>query len=236
VIIGETHPQTAAIFEGKAKENHAGLLFADQILKSGYSLYSPDQKQVFTIRDGEGILFENLRLDLMGKYQSKNICTLLCSILELQKMGWRISETNIRNGLENVTGLTGLTGRWQTIGANPRIICDTAHNEAGIREVVLQLKQIPFKKLHFVIGMVNDKDISGVLAVLPKEAVYYFTKASVPRALSEHQLMRMAAFFGLNGAAYEDVASALLDAKMYADKDDLIFIGGSTFVVAEVLP
>jgi dihydrofolate synthase/folylpolyglutamate synthase len=151
-------------------------------------------------------------------------------------MGWTISESNIRNGLENVTGLTGLQGRWQTIGANPRIICDTAHNEAGIREVVSQLKQIPFKKLHFVIGMVNDKDIAGILSLLPKEAVYYFTRASNPRALSEHQLMQMATFFGLNGAAYENVSSALLDAKMYADKDDLIFVGGSTFVVAEVLP
>ena len=236
VVIGETHPQTSMIFEGKAKENRAALLFADQILHTGYSLFSTDQRQLFTIKNKDRILFEDLRLDLLGKYQSKNICTLLCSVLELQKMGWKITDTNIRNGLENVTSLTGLAGRWQTIGANPRIICDTAHNEAGIREVISQLKQIPFKKLHFVIGMVNDKDISGVLALLPKEAVYYFTKASIPRALSEHQLMQMATFFGLNGAAYEDVESALLDAKMYADKDDLIFVGGSTFVVAEVLP
>ncbi len=236
VVIGETNPQTSMIFEGKAKENHASVLFADQILNSSYSFLSTDQKQLLTIRNKDVILFESLRLDLLGKYQTKNICTLLCAVLELQKMGWKISESNIRSGLENVTGLTGLSGRWQTIGANPRIICDTAHNEAGIREVVLQLKQIPFKKLHFVIGMVNDKDIAGVLALLPKEAVYYFTKASIQRALSEHQLMQMATFFGLNGAAYEDVASALLDAKMYADKDDLIFVGGSTFVVAEVLP
>ncbi len=236
VIIGETHPQTSMIFEGKASENHAPILFADQELSAGYSMLSTDQKQLFNLKNKEGTLFENLKLDLLGKYQSKNICTLLCAVMELQKMGWKISEKDIRGGLENVTGLTGFSGRWQTIGANPRIICDTAHNEGGIREVVAQLNEIPYKKLHFIIGMVNDKDISGVLALLPKDAIYYFTKASIPRALAEHQLMQMATYFGLNGAAYEDVPSALNEAKMYADRDDLIFVGGSTFVVAEALP
>jgi dihydrofolate synthase/folylpolyglutamate synthase len=236
VIIGETHPQTTMIFEGKAKENHSEILFADQTLRADYSMVSLDQKQLFNVKNSDGILFENLRLDLLGKYQSKNICTLLCTVQELKRKEWKISESNIRSGLENVTGLTGLSGRWQTIGANPRIICDTAHNEAGIREVVSQLRQLPFKKLHFIIGMVSDKDIAGVLALLPKDAVYYFTKASIPRALAEHQLMQMATFFGLNGAAYDDVPTALKEAKMYADADDLIFVGGSTFVVAEVLP
>lgn len=236
VVVGETHPQTSAIFEGKARENNAPLQFADQILDAGYPMLSTDQKQVFMVKDSSGVVYENLRLDLLGAYQSKNICTLLCSVMELQKMNWGISEQHIRNGLENVSGLTGLAGRWQTIGANPRIICDTAHNEAGIREVVAQLRQIPHKKLHFIFGMVNDKDIAGVLALLPKDAIYYFTKASVPRALAENQLMQMASFFGLNGAAYENVQSALNDAKMYAGKDDLIFLGGSTFVVAEVIP
>jgi dihydrofolate synthase/folylpolyglutamate synthase len=236
VVIGETHPQTSIIFEGKAQENHAPILFADQELSVGYPMLSPDQKQIFNLKNKDGILFENLKLDLLGKYQSKNICTLLCAVMELQRLGWKITESHIRGGLEDVSGLTGLSGRWQTIGANPRIICDTGHNEGGIREVVAQLNQIPHKKLHFIIGMVNDKDITGVLALLPREAIYYFTKASIPRALDEHQLMQMATYFGLNGAPYEDVQSALNEAKMYADKDDLIFVGGSTFVVAEVLP
>ncbi len=236
VIIGETHPQTSIIFEGIANENHAPILFADQILKAEYSMISIDQKQLFNVKDKDGILFENLKLDLLGRYQAKNICTLFCAVIELRNLGWNIPETAIRDGLENVTGLTGLSGRWQSIGANPRIICDTAHNEGGIREVVAQLKQTPHRNLHIIIGMVNDKDIGGVLALLPKEAIYYFTKASIPRALPEHQLMLMATYFGLNGAAFEDVPSALLEAKMYAGKDDLIFIGGSTFVVAEVLP
>ena len=236
VIIGETHPQTSVIFEGKAAENSSKILFADQLIKADYSMISIDQRQIFNIKSSDGLLFENLRLDLLGKYQAKNICTLLCAVQELQKMGWKISTANIRDGLENVTGLTGLLGRWQTIGANPRIICDTAHNEGGMREVVAQLRQIPCKKLHFIIGMVNDKDIAGILSLLPGEAVYYFTKASIPRAMAEHQLMQMATYFGLNGAAYEDVPTALAEARMYADKDDLIFVGGSTFVVAEVLP
>ena len=236
VIIGETHPQTSMIFEGKAKEHHAPIQFAQQLLHSEYAMISADQKQLFNIRNKEGLLLENLKLDLLGQYQSKNICTLLCAVFQLQQMGWKISETDIRNGLEVVTGSTGLSGRWQTIGANPRIICDIAHNEAGIREVVLQIRQVPHKKLHFVIGMVSDKDVAGVLALLPKNAVYYFTKASIPRAMTEHQLMQMAYFFGLNGAAYEDVSAALSDAKMYADKDDLIVVSGSTFVVAEAIP
>ena len=236
VIIGETHPQTSIIFEGKANENHAEIQFADQLLHAEYAMNSMDQKQLFNIKDKDGILFENLQLDLLGIYQSKNVCTLLCTVNELRRMGWRISEVDIRKGLDNVAGSTGLAGRWQTIGFNPRIICDTAHNEAGIREVVTQLRQTPHKKLHFIIGMVSDKDIAGVLTLLPKDAVYYFTKASIPRAMAEPQLMKMALFFGLNGAAYEDVTSALYNAKIYADKDDLIFVGGSTFVVAEALP
>jgi dihydrofolate synthase/folylpolyglutamate synthase len=236
VIAGETHPQSAMIFEGIAEANHSSIYFADQLLTLPYAFNSTDQKQIFNIKSKEGMLFENLKLDLLGRYQSKNICTLLCTVQELNKLGWNISESNIREGLENVTGLTGLAGRWQTIGYNPLIICDTAHNEGGIREVVAQLRQMSHKKLHVVMGMVNDKDIAGVLALLPKDAVYYFTKASIPRALPEHQLMQMAAFFGLNGAAYEDVPTALNDAKLYADKDDLIFVGGSTFVVADALP
>jgi dihydrofolate synthase/folylpolyglutamate synthase len=236
VVIGETHPQTSMIFEGKVAENHTTAVFADQLLRADYPMISLDGKQLFTIRNSEGILFENLRLDLMGTYQSKNLCTMLTALHVLQQLGWKVSESDIRNGLENVTGLTGLSGRWQTIGYNPRIICDTGHNEAGIREVVAQIKTIPFRKLHIVLGMVNDKDIVGVLALLPKEAVYYFTKASIPRAMSEHHLMQMATYFGLNGASYTDVPSALIEARMYADKDDLIFVGGSTFVVAEALP
>ena len=130
---------------------------------------------------------------------------------------------------------TGLLGRWQVIGANPRIICDTGHNEGGLREVVAQIKQTPYKRLHFVIGMVNDKDIITVMSLLPKDAIYYFTKASIPRALDENQLMKMASYFDLKGNTYPSVAIALATARQNADADDLIFVGGSTFIVAEAI-
>jgi dihydrofolate synthase/folylpolyglutamate synthase len=235
VIVGETHPQTSVIFNGVANELSAPVVFADQHYHSGLGLYSTDARQIFTIRKGGKVLVENLKLDLLGHYQSKNICTVLAAVDQLREQGWKISEQALRNGLENVVEQTGLLGRWQVIGSNPRTICDTGHNEGGIREVVAQIAQTPYKTLHFVIGMVNDKDISSVLRLLPKDAIYYFTKASIPRALDENQLMKMAAYFGLQGKSYPSVAEALTAARQHAGADDLIFIGGSTFVVAEVL-
>ncbi len=235
-VIGETHPQTSMIFGGKARENNSPIIFADQVFSSAYSMISTDGKQVFNLKQGTEIVYENLRLDLMGKYQSLNICTAMAAIEQLRQKGWKIDEPDLRRGLEHVMDNTGLQGRWQTIGANPRIICDTGHNEAGIREVVAQLAQTPYQKLHFVIGMVNDKDIVSVLAQLPKDAEYYFTRASMPRAMSEKQLMKMASYFDLKGESYPTVAEAVAAARENSRPDDLIFIGGSTFVVAEVVP
>jgi dihydrofolate synthase/folylpolyglutamate synthase len=135
-----------------------------------------------------------------------------------------------------VTKNTGLLGRWQVLSAKPLIICDTAHNEGGIREVVAQLKMTPCKQLHIIIGMVNDKDINGVLRLLPVNAKYYFTKANIPRALDEKQLMKQAAYFNLKGQSYSTVKKAFESARKKSNPDDLIIILGSTFVVAEVLP
>ena len=235
VVIGETHPQTSMIFNGIAKEHGSELVFADLEFNPGHGLQSIDDRQVFNIRKGRESVFENMRLDLLGKYQSKNICTALAAIERLRIKGWVIPEKALRSGMEKVVENTGLEGRWQVIGANPRIICDTGHNVAGIREVVAQIKHIPFKTLHFVIGMVNDKDITGVLALLPRDAVYYFTKASIPRALDETKLMKMASHFKLHGNTYTSVKEAITMAKQNSVPDDLIFIGGSTFVVAEVI-
>ncbi|MCX6239760.1 MAG: bifunctional folylpolyglutamate synthase/dihydrofolate synthase [Bacteroidia bacterium] len=235
VVIGETHAQTSIIFNGISKEMSAPIVFADQHFDPGYALYSTGDMQIFNIRKGGKVVFGNLKLDLLGRYQSKNICTVLAVVEQLRELGWKIPEIALRNGLEKVVENTGLLGRWQVIGANPRIICDTGHNEGGIREVVAQIKETPYKRLHFVIGMVNDKDISGVLRLLPKDAIYYFTKASIPRALDENQMMKMAAYFNLQGSTYPSVAGAFAAARKNAGPDDLIFVGGSTFVVAEVL-
>lgn len=236
VVIGESHPQTAMIFEGIAAERHAPIQFADQLLKCDYAMVSADQKQLFNIKSAQGMVYENLKVDLLGKYQSKNVCTLLCAVDQLNKKKWAIQENELRAGVEEAAKSTGLMGRWQLLGANPKIVADTAHNEAGIREVVAQLRQTPFRQLHMVIGMVNDKDIGAVLALLPREANYYFTNASLPRALPALQLMQMAAYFDLKGSAFPTVAEAVKQAKFNAGIEDLIFIGGSTFVVAEALP
>ena len=237
VIIGETHPQTGLIFSGIANELSAPLVFADQNFKVGVGLFSIDNRQIFTVyKKGREVAYQNLKLDLLGSYQAKNVCTVLAAVGQLRKQGWQIPESALRNGLDKVCENTGLMGRWQVIGVNPRIICDTGHNEGGIREVVAQIGQTTYKKLHFIIGMVNDKDIAGVLNLLPREAIYYFTKAAIPRALDENQLMKMAAFFNLHGNSFPSVAQAMEAAKLDADADDLIFIGGSTFIVAEALP
>jgi dihydrofolate synthase/folylpolyglutamate synthase len=236
VVIGETHPETEVIFKGIAKKMTSPIQFADKQFKTEDSIYTPDAKQEFSILNGGELVYENLRLDLLGKYQSKNVCTLLAAIEVLQNKGWDISESAIRKGLENVTNNTGLLGRWQVLGANPLIICDTGHNEGGIREIVAQLKITTYKKLHIVIGMVNDKDINGVLYLLPKEAQYYFTKAGIPRALDEKQLMKQAANFNLKGLSYPTVKEAFAAARKNSSPEDLIIILGSTFIVAEVLP
>jgi dihydrofolate synthase/folylpolyglutamate synthase len=235
VILGETHAQTSVIFNGIANEVAAPVIFSDQCYNSGVGLLSMDGRQLFNMRKNGDVVYENLRLDLLGHYQSKNICTVMAAVDELCTQGWQIPEDAIRKGLENVVGNTGLLGRWQVIGANPRIICDTGHNEGGIREVVAQIGQTPHKTLHFVIGLVSDKDIAGILNLLPRNAIYYFTKASIPRALDEQQLMKMAAFFNLKGDAFPTVTLALAKARKNALADDLIFVGGSTFVVADVL-
>jgi dihydrofolate synthase / folylpolyglutamate synthase len=236
VVIGETHPETEVIFKGIANKMRAPIIFADRLFQSDDSKYSADAKQVFSIRKGGEEVFKDLGLDLLGKYQSKNVCTLLAAVEELKRLDWGIPEIALRNGLEKVTKNTGLLGRWQVLNAKPLIICDTAHNEGGIREVVAQLKMTPRKKLHIVIGMVNDKDINSVLRLLPTDARYYFTKASIPRALDEKQLMKQASYFNLKGKSYPSVKQAFETARKKSDPDDLIIILGSTFVVAEVLP
>lgn len=236
VVIGETHPQTSIIFNGIANEMAAPLVYADQHFGTTTGLSSIDRRQIFNIRKDGAVVYENLRLDLLGRYQAKNICTVLATIYLLREQGWQIPDSALRNGLDKVTENTGLLGRWQVMGANPRVICDTGHNEGGMREVVAQIAQTPYKKLHFIIGMVNDKDIAGVLNLLPRDAVYYFTKAAIPRALDENQLMKMAAYFNLHGNTYSSVADAMIAARKVADPDDMIFVGGSTFIVAEAIP
>ena len=179
--------------------------------------------------------YGDLRVQLRGFCQEKNVNTLLHAIEQLRVRGYNISEEDIHKGFANVCQLTGLMGRWQELSTSPRLVCDTGHNIGGFRYIVPQLQAQPCKTLRIVFGMVNDKDINGVLALLPKQATYYFTQASVPRALDSESLQSLAARHGLQGTTYPTVHSATQAALNEADKDDFIYVGGSSFVVADLL-
>jgi dihydrofolate synthase/folylpolyglutamate synthase len=235
VIIGQTQVETESVFRALAKEKGTTIAFADKELKVSAATLSIDERQVFQIYKGDQMAYANLKLDLLGSYQQKNILTVLAIIEQLPKAHFTISQDNIYNGLENVVKNTGLLGRWQYLGYNPRIICDTGHNLDGISMLVDQIRNTPHEQLHIVLGMVNDKDHAAVLGILPKEATYYFTRASIPRSLDEKALQQMAEKMQLSGNTYPDVHTALNAAKKNANANDLIFIGGSTFIVADAL-
>lgn len=180
--------------------------------------------------------YPGLKTDLAGIYQRYNIPAVLTTIDLLREKGWNIPREAVYRGVADVAGLTGLQGRWQVIGRNPLVVCDTGHNEDGIRQVTEQIKQTAFKKLHFILGVVADKDASAILALLPRDAVYYFTRANIPRALDASKLKEEASRFGLRGEVWPTVEEAFRAALAAAGPHDMVFAGGSNFVVAEVLP
>ena len=227
VVISERQAEVRKVFESKAQECKSNLLFASELY------------QVNRIADGSYEVMKNhqtfkYELDLLGIYQAKNIKGVLAVADELQKQGFRISSNHITEGLRNTTTLTGLKGRWQKLGENPLMICDTGHNEAGIKEILSQIKEIKFDKLHWVLGMVKDKDVSTILQLLPKDARYYFCQASIPRAMPASELQIIAEAAGLQGVIINDVNMAINEARTNSASSDLILIGGSTFVVAEI--
>ena len=234
VIIGQTQKETQEIFKVKAKEAGATIRFADVELDISTATLSINERQILQIYKEGNIRYKDLKLDLLGTYQHKNVLTVLVAIEELGKK-LDVSRTNIYNGLSNVTKNTGLLGRWQYLGYNPRIICDTGHNLDGMTMLVKQIMNTPHEKLHMVLGMVNDKDHAAVLEILPKNAIYYFTKAAIPRSLNEKKLQELAHKAELKGETFENVDEALKAAKKNAGINDLIFIGGSTFIVADIL-
>ncbi|WP_460501605.1 glutamate ligase domain-containing protein, partial [Hymenobacter agri] len=176
----------------------------------------------------------NAELGLPGDYQELNLPGVLATLDELRAQGFRITEAAVRAGLRQVTKLTGLRGRWSIIGRRPFVVCDTGHNAAGLRMVMSQLQRVPHRKLHLVIGTVNDKDVPAMLAMLPAEGQFYFCAANIPRALPAAELAELGWQTGLQGEAYESVAVAVAAARAAAGPEDAVFIGGSTFVLAEV--
>lgn len=234
VVIGEKQKETENVFISYAKEMKAPLFFASDSYQASF-VKGSDQGQYISIDQGNKNKFKNLQIWLFGKYQLKNICTVLQSLDLLKDKFPRIDDQTIQAGLENGQANTGFLGRWQIIGTHPLTIADIGHNEAGILLVMQQLAEMDYKKLHIVFGMVNDKDPSKVLSLLPKEAQYYFCKANLPRSLDTEELKNLSLAFGLIGNSYKSVAEAFEAARENAREKDVVFVGGSTFVVAEVI-
>ncbi|MCW3084319.1 MAG: dihydrofolate synthase [Bacteroidetes bacterium] len=237
VVIGETTPETKNVFSEKAKLHTAEIVFAEEIYeaKNLHQVHADTLYLAMNVEKQGGLLFENLESELPGLYQRKNIATVIAAIEILNQKGFSLTEKIIREGIKHVIKNTGLLGRWQVLSENPLTIADTGHNEAGIKEVLKQINVTPHKQLHFVIGMVNDKDISTVLKLLPKNAIYYFCKAQIPRALNANELAAQGKTVGLIGNVYTSVKDALENAQHNAKAGDLVFVGGSTFTVAEVV-
>ncbi len=211
VVIGETVPDSRFVFEQVAEQQLAPISFAEEMNFDGYTS------------------------DLKGAYQTRNIRTVLATIGVMRDAGWNISEEAVVHGLNKVEKNTGLMGRWQLLQENPKVICDTAHNKEGLEIVLRQLLAQNYEKLHIVLGTVNDKDLTKILPLFPKDAIYYFSRPDIPRGLQAEILRDTAAQFGLKGKAYQQVGEALSVALNSAEKNDVVFIGGSTFTVADAL-
>ena len=234
VVIGETHPETEQVFIDKAKEGDSPIYFADQIFDCDKIHIESDTEQQYDVWKNSELYMEALEIPLMGNYQQKNLTTVMCA-LDLLRNKFNLSEDIIRDGIAKVIRNTHLMGRWQILNKDPLTIADTGHNVAGITEVVRQLAEMSYGKLHFVLGMVNDKDIESVLQLLPRGAEYYFCKADIPRGLDANILAEKAFDMGLRGQVFESVNHAYRSAVNNAHFGDVVFIGGSNFTVAEVV-
>ncbi len=238
VVIGETQKEVRQVFLNKAEECKSPIYFADkyyrlkelgQVSQGGKLFLSANvyrQSKLFR---------KKLYCELPGYYQLKNISTVFMAIDVLNRFGDAITDEQMDFGIKNVIAQTGLSGRWQVLSKKPLSIADTGHNEAGIKEVLRQIKLTPHKDLHIVLGMVNDKDITKILQLLPPKATYYFCKPAIPRGLDQLVLMEQARVAGLKGMAFKSVKEAFKAAQSRAGKADLVFVGGSTFVVGEVI-
>lgn len=239
VVVGETVPETRPVFEAMASSLKAPITFAeeDQEIIS----MSDKHKGVEYITRSFGILPGELK----GSYQAKNANTILCAVKQLEKMGYMhhvncpantvCTNREVREGFKNVCSLTGLQGRWQIISESPLTVCDTGHNVAGWKYLSQQISQVPCQHKHIIFGMVEDKDVQGVIALLPKNATYYYTKADNKRSLSENVLKIYAQGAGLEGESYPDIMSAWQAAKKQVTNNDFVFIGGSSYLVADFL-
>ena len=230
VVIGEYNDETLPVFKAKALEENAKLILAeDQPEVTSYA-QNADNSWKYTTKH-----FGIVEGQLKGSYQVKNSNTILTAVKELQLLGLDISTDHVKEGFKHVETLTGLAGRWQTLSQTPYILCDTGHNEAAWNYLSQQLNELACNQLHIVFGMVDDKDIDAVIQLLPEKAIYYFTKASCKRALSEHIIEQKAKMRGLKGTSYPTVEEACSAALSAVKGDDCLFIGGSNYIISEVL-
>ncbi len=234
VLIGERQEETSPVFEKKAAQMQAAIFYAEDLIQA--KLASSDLSLDHYKLSNNDLGITSIDLDLKGPFQVKNLQSALAGVSILRNLGYTIPEANIISACSKVRVLTQMMGRWEVIqDKNPTIIADSAHNAEGLSYTLEALRQIPHHQLHFIFGMVNDKKPAKLLQLLPKEAAYYFCKADIPRGLDAEQLRELAKFYQLQGLAYPSVAIAFAAALAAAKKDDLVFIGGSIFVVAEIL-
>lgn len=229
VVIGEALPETKPVFLQKAQEMNAPIFFSENIKQIFFERYEENRMIVKTSDE------KSYAVGLTGNYQLKNIATVLTAVDQLRKANFEIPEISLQEGLEKVIEKTGLQGRWQIISASPKIIADTGHNPGGIAFVAEQLKTQHYQTLRIIFGMANDKDIDTVLSLLPKNGVYYFTQANIKRAFPSDELLKKGQQAGLYGKSFSSIEEAIKAALDEANKEDLIFIGGSNYVVGEAL-
>ncbi|MEE0926722.1 MAG: Mur ligase family protein, partial [Bacteroidales bacterium] len=235
IVISQTQDQAQEVFITKANSQNSPIVFADQYLEAQRTNNNNSALSADIIQAGQ-TRFSNLQIPLIGDYQQKNVLGAIAVADALNKYhNFGIEETTIRKGIENLNNNFPLLGRWQRLSENPLTICDTGHNEDGLRFVLAQLAKQEYKTLRFVLGMVNDKDVDKVLTMLDKNAIYYLCKADIPRGLEVQILAEKASKAGLMYKVCGSVSQALGQAQAEAEKGDLIFVGGSTFTVAEVV-
>ncbi len=236
VVIGEYQSIVAPVFKAVAEKRKAALTFADRKLRATLVTESM-QTQVYNVADRTSVGFKNLEIGCSGPFQSANLITALHALDILGKTNktYLLREAQIRKGLRGIVKYAGYQGRWHVLGNKPLILADSAHNEGGLSIILERIKSFKHSQKHFVIGFVNDKDLDSVLGLFPTDAYYYFCRPDIPRGLNSLELKAIAEMYGLLGKSYSSVRGALKAAKRAAGKDDFVFVGGSTFVVAEVL-
>jgi dihydrofolate synthase/folylpolyglutamate synthase len=234
VVISQTQEETERVFTNKALEKNTSIFFADKVMEVIGMDSATIGLQKMKVVNTAKMSITNYELDILGKYQQKNVKGVLLALEILQQYNWNISAQNIVDGLKNIKNNTGLMGRFDMLETSPMLIADVAHNADGITEVLAQIKNIPHNNLHIITGFVADKAVDKVLALFPKNANYYYTQANIPRALLKENLQETAKQYQLNGEVYNNVNTALQAAKANASKEDIILICGSFFIIAEL--